>query len=142
MIIKGLILMTIAIAAIITKAIIHHRLCTRYSRKFEELHNMYNNLDNAKKQLGDVIINKTNWHTIPIINEDEIYDKCTELRNCLFDIRDKLYNINAIRNVARLENNFRYTDDVPYLQQFGDVELQLANASALAQTIGCYLSEA
>lgn len=142
MIIKGLILMTIAIAAIITKAIIHHRLCTRYSRKFEELHNMYNNLDNAKKQLGDVIINKTNWHTIPIINEDEIYDKCTELRNCLFDIRDKLYNINAIRNVARLENNFRYTDDVPYLQQLGDVELQLANASALAQTIGCYLSEA
>lgn len=142
MIIKGLILITMAIAAIITKAIIHHRLCTRYRRKFEELCNMYDSLDNAKKQLSDVIINKTNWHTIPIVNEDEIYDKSKELLYCLFDIRDKLYNINAIRNVARLENNFRYTDDVPYLRQLGDVELQLAKASALTQTIGCYLSEA
>lgn len=142
MIIKGLILMTIAIAAIITKAIIHHRLCTRYSRKFEELNNMYSNLNNIQGQLVDVLINKTNWYTKPIINEEEIHDKFKELRNCLFDIRDKLYNINAIRNVARLENNFRYIDDVPYLRQLGDVEVQLAKASALAQILGCHLSEA
>lgn len=142
MIIKSLILMTIAITAIITKAIIHHRLCTRYRRKFEELNNMLSNLSNAQKQLGDVLINKTNWYTKPIINEDEIYNKLKELRNCLFDAKDELYNIDTIRNVARLSNNFRYIDDVPYLQQLGNVELKLAKATALAQILGCHLSEA
>lgn len=142
MIIKGLILITMAIAAIITKAIIHHRLCTRYRRKFEELDNMYSNLDNARKQLCDVLINKTNWYTIPIINEEEIHNKFKELQYCLFDIKDELYNVDTVRNVARLENNFRYTDDVPYLRQLGNVESKLAKATALTQTIGCYLSEA
>lgn len=142
MIIKGLILITMAIAAIITKAIIHHRLCTRYRRKFEELDNMYSNLDNARKQLSDVLINKTNWYTKPIINEEEIHNKFKELQYCLFDIKDELYNVDTVRNVARLSNNFRYVDEVPYLQQLGNIELKLAKASALTQTIGDYLSEA
>lgn len=142
MIIKGLILITMAIAAIITKAIIHHRLCTRFNRKFDELYNMHSNLNNVRQQLSDVLINKTNWHTIPIINEEEICNKLSELRNCLFDTKDELYNIDAIRNVARLDNKFRYADDVPYLQQLGNVELKLAKASALAQIVGCHLSEA
>lgn len=142
MIIKSLILITIAITAITTIAIYYHRLGTRFNRKFDELYNMHSNLDNVRKQLSDVLINKTNWHTIPIINEEEICNKLSELRNCLFDTKDELYNIDAIRNVARLSNKFRYADDVPYLQQLGNVELKLAKASALAQIVGCHLSEA
>lgn len=141
-IISYLIFMTIIITAIIVIAIIHHRLGTRFNRKFNELYNMHSNLDNVRKQLSDVLINKTNWHTKPIINEDEIYNKLSELRNCLFDTKDELYNIDAIRNVAKLSNKFRYADDVPYLQQLGDVEVRLVKASALAQIVGCHLSEA
>ena len=141
-IISYLILMTIVIIAIIVIAIIHHRLCTRYRRKFEELDNMYSNLNNIQRQLVGVLVNKTNWYTRPIINEEEIHNKFKELQYCLFDIKDELYNIDTVRNVARFSNNFQYIDDVPYLQQLGNVELKLAKATALTQILGCHLSEA
>ena len=147
MVIKGLILMIIAFIVIMAISTIHRRLCTRYKRKFEELNNMQNNLKNIQEQLGYVLVNKTNMYSRSIINEDEICDKFKELQMCLFDTGDKLYNINVIRKVSRLDNaannnKFHYRDDIPYLQQLGDVEVQLAKAFALTRIIGGYLSEA